>query len=136
MSALKTCQMKQIAVNTIMSSKQRSGLILRSKSQQEMVEAGGRLAQIVGMPRSIGQIFGLLYLSYEPISLSDISCKLSISKASTSTGTRQLLALRAIRKVWVPGERRDYFEAIDEFGELLRGGYKSIIKPRVNSSKI
>ena len=60
---------------------------------------------------------------------------LGISKASASTGTRQLAAWGAIRKVWVPGERRDYYEVVEDLGQLIRGSYNNLIKPRLQSSK-
>ncbi len=108
--------------------------LLKSKAKQEMVEIGGRLAQTFGLPRSTGQIFGLLYFSSEPLSLMNMCHMLGISKASTSTGARQLVAWGAIRKVWVPGDRKDYYQAVEDFGEFLKGSYRSIIKPRIQSS--
>jgi len=108
--------------------------LLSSKAKQEMVEMGGRISQVLGFPRSTGQIFGLLYFSSSPLSMGDICDMLGISKASTSTGTRQLAALGAIRKVWIPGERRDYYEAVDDLVQLFKGSYRTLIKPRVSSS--
>ena len=100
-----------------------------------MVELGGRICQVLGLPRSTGQIFGLLYLSTEPLSLDKLSAMLGISKASASTGTRQLASWGAIRKVWIPGERRDYYEVIEDLGQLIRGSYNNLLKPRIESSK-
>ena len=107
---------------------------LSSKSKQDMVEMGGRISQVLGFPRSTGQIFGLLYFSSDPLSIGDICDMLGISKASTSTGTRQLAALGAVRKVWIPGERRDYYEVVDDLVQLFQESYRTIIKPRVHSS--
>jgi DNA-binding transcriptional regulator GbsR (MarR family) len=106
-----------------------------SKTRREMIEAGGRLCQLLGLPRSTGQIFGLLYLSPRPLSLADLGRMLGISKASASTGTRQLRTWGAIRQVWVPGERRDYFEAVADFGQLVRAGYLEHLKPRLLASQ-
>ena len=106
-----------------------------SKTRREMIEAGGRICQLLGLPRSTGQIFGLLYLSPKPLSLDDMAALLGISKASASIGTRQLASWGAVRQVWVPGERRDYFEAVADFGQLLRGSYSDFIRPRLLSSQ-
>jgi DNA-binding transcriptional regulator GbsR (MarR family) len=100
-----------------------------------MIEAGGRLCQMLGLPRSTGQIYGLLYLSPKALSLDDIVELLSISKGSASTGTRQLIRWRAIRLVWVPGERRDHFDIEADLGNLLRAAYTEFVKPRVASSR-
>ena len=114
---------------------QESSELVQSKAWQEMVEVGGRICQVLGLPRSTGQIFGLLYFSAEPLTLNKMSAMLGISKGSTSTGTRQLAAWGAIRKVWVPGERRDYYEVVEDLGQLIRGSYNNLIKPRIQSSK-
>ncbi len=100
-----------------------------------MIEACARLCQLLSLPRTTGQIYGLLYLSVQPMSLDDMVSLLTISKASASMGARQLVSLGAIRAVWVPGERRDYFEVIDDLSALLRGGYENFLKPRLESSR-
>lgn len=60
---------------------------------------------------------------------------LGISKGSASMGTRQLASWGSIRKVWVPGDRRDYYEVVEDFGQIIRGSYNNLIKPRIQSSK-
>ena len=124
----------QLSFETIPKDQANSELV-QSKAWQEMVEVGGRICQVLGLPRSTGQIFGLLYLSTEPLSLNQMSSMLGISKGSVSTGTRYLAAWGSIRKVWVPGERRDYYEVVEDLGQLMRGSYNNLIKPRIQSSK-
>lgn len=99
-----------------------------------MIEACSRVCQLIGLPRSVGQIYGLLYLSAEPQSLDDMARILGVSKASASTGTRQLMAWGAIRHVWMHGDRKDYFEAIVDFGALIRRSYADFVKPKLLSS--
>ena len=106
-----------------------------AKTRIEFIETAGRLCQMLGLPRSIGQIHGLLYLSPQPLSLDDITDQLGISKASASTGTRQLAAWQAIRQVWVPGDRRDHFEALGDLRELLRALYTNFFKPKFEKSE-
>lgn len=108
---------------------------IRSQAWQDMIEACGRMCQILGLPRSTGQIFGLLYFSSKPLSLDRMAKLLGISKGSASMGTRQLAAWGAVRKVWVRGQRRDYYEAISDLGNLIRGSYNNLIKPRFTSSR-
>ena len=50
-------------------------------------------------------------------------------------GTRQLLALGFIRKVWLQQERKDYFEAVLELGDLIRSAYDSIFKVRAQNAE-
>lgn len=106
-----------------------------SKTRLEMVEVTARLSQRLGLPRSSGQIFGLLYLSSSPLSLDEIAESLGLSKASASTGTRQLLGWHAIRQVWKPGDRKDYYEVQADLGELLRANYIGFFRPKLDASK-
>lgn len=105
------------------------------KARIEFIEAGGRLCQLLGLPRSTGQIYGLLHLSPKPLTLDEIASLLSISKASASTGTRQLISLHAVRQVWVQGDRRDYFESVEDLRLVLRNVYNAFFLPKYEKSK-
>lgn len=52
--------------------------------------------QVFGVPKSVGQIYGLLYASPTPLSFSDIVARLGISKGSASQGLRLLRSLGAV----------------------------------------
>jgi HTH-type transcriptional regulator, glycine betaine synthesis regulator len=106
-----------------------------SQPRLEMIEAAGRLCQLLGWPRSMGQIYGLLYLSPKPLALDEIAGQIGISKGSASTGTRQLASWRAIRQVWVPGDRRDFFVIEEDLAGLIQRGYSDFLKPRLFSSR-
>ena len=112
-----------------------SGKGIESRARVEMVEAAVGLFQLLGLPRSAGQIFGLLYLSDKPLSLDDMVNRLSISKGSASMGARHLANWGAIRQVWVPGDRRDHYEAVDDLSQLLRASYTEFVKPRLDASE-
>lgn len=99
-----------------------------------MIETGGTLFQLLGLPRSTGQIWGLLYISARPLSLDDLVEALSISKASASIGSRHLAAWGAVRRVWVPGDRRDHFELAGDLDEIVRAAYQELVRPKLDSS--
>ncbi len=100
-----------------------------------MVEVAARLCQMMGLPRSVGQIYGLLYLAPRPLGLDDIAESLGISKASVSTGTRHLLSWHAVRQVWKPGDRKDYFEVQADLAEVLRANYSGTFRPQLEKSR-
>ncbi len=56
------------------------------------------IVQIFGVPKSVGQIYGLLYASPIPLSFSDIVERLEISKGSASQGIQLLRSLGAINE--------------------------------------
>ena len=49
--------------------------------------------------------------------------------------TRQLLAHGCIRKVWLQEERKDYFVAVLELGDLIRSAFDSIFKVRAENAE-
>ena len=50
-------------------------------------------------------------------------------------GTRQLLVLGFISKVWLQKERKVHFEAVLELGDLIRSAYDSVFKVRVQNAE-
>jgi DNA-binding transcriptional regulator GbsR (MarR family) len=91
--------------------------------------------KVLGLPRSIGEIYGLLFVSQEPLSLDDLVASLGISKGSASQGLRTLKGLGAIREVQVGTERRTYFEAAMELKRLVGGFIREQIRPHLESGK-
>lgn len=65
--------------------------------QSECVAFFAEVVQVFGVPKSVGQIFGLLYASPAPLSFSDIVERLDISKGSASQGLQLLRSLGAIK---------------------------------------
>ena len=96
----------------------------------ELIEVAGQAAHVLGFPRSVGEIYGLLYLAPNPVSAPDICDALSASKGSVSQGLRQLVALGFVNAVRVHGNRRVHYKAILEVGGVLRQGYEQTIQKR------
>ena len=65
------------------------------------------MVHVFGVPKSVGQIYGLLYASPEPLSFSDIVERLEVSKGSASQGLQLLRSLGAI-KVADPLDDREH----------------------------
>lgn len=86
-----------------------------------MLEGLGQLANYFGFSKVIGQLYGTLMLSPEPLSLDDIVERLSISKASVSMNMRTLEHIGMVRQVWVRGKggRRKYYEAETDYWQIV-----------------
>jgi DNA-binding transcriptional regulator GbsR (MarR family) len=91
--------------------------------------------RVLGLPRSIGEIYGLLFVSQEPLALDDLVAGLGISKGSASQGLRALKGLGAIREVQVGSERRAYFVAAVELKRLVGGFIREQIRPHLESGR-
>ena len=102
----------------------------------EMVEAGGRTAQSFGLSRLFGQIYILLYLSPKPLSLDELATQLVVSKASVSIASRQLESWGAVRRIWVKGDRKDYYEAETNFSNLINGGLLTSLNKKLESARV
>lgn len=83
-----------------------------------MLEGLGKLAEYFGFNQVMGQIYGALILSAEPLSLDDLSLVLEKSKANVSVSIRTLEHLGVVREVWVRGDRRKFYEAESDFWKI------------------
>ena len=92
--------------------------------------------KVLGLPKSIGEIYGLLFVSREPLSLDDLVGSLGISKGSASQGLRALKVLGAIREVQVGTERRAYFVAAVDLKRLVGGFIREQIRPHLESGRV
>ncbi|MDG1671637.1 MAG: hypothetical protein P8H96_12280, partial [Akkermansiaceae bacterium] len=84
--------------------------------------------KILGLPKSIGEIYGLLFISPDPMSLDDLVCRLGISKGSASQGLRTLRELGAVREAEVTSGRRVYYEPDVELKRLVGGFIKEQVR--------
>lgn len=103
--------------------------------EYEVVEFFIRLADMISLPRSYGEIYGCLYISPQPLCMEDLISKLKISKGSTSQGLRALRNIGAIKTVYKVGERRDYYEAECELRKLVGGFLRDQVNPHLDSGK-
>ncbi|GAA5483626.1 GbsR/MarR family transcriptional regulator [Haloferula sargassicola] len=91
--------------------------------------------RVLGLPGSVGEIYGLLFVSREPLSLDDLVQRLGISKGSASQGLRTLKSLGAVRELEVVGVRRTYFEAAAELKPLVGGFIREQVRPHLESGE-
>jgi DNA-binding transcriptional regulator GbsR (MarR family) len=91
--------------------------------------------RVLGLPRSIGEIYGLLFISQEPLALDDLVRRLHISKGSASQGLRLLKSLGAVREVASDSDRRTYYEPAVELKRLVGGFIREQIRPHLDSGK-
>ena len=112
---------------------------LRSETKENHLELESidffvRMMGILGMPRSVGEIYGLLYFSEEPLSMDQIVQKLGMSLGSASQGLKTLRSLKAVRTAYVAGERKDHYQAETEFRRLFSNFLKEEILPHMESA--
>src|SRR5258708_18934467 len=67
-----------------------------------------------------GQIFGFLYLSPGPVSLDELTDELQQSKSNVSVSVRGLVDWQLVRRLRVPGARKDHYEAATDFWRVMQ----------------
>lgn len=90
-------------------------------AEREVLELFVHLGKYLSLPRSVGEIYGLLFATGGQCTLDDLVSRLGISKGSASQGLRMLRGAGAVRAVHRRGDRKDYFEAEADFPALVRG---------------
>jgi DNA-binding transcriptional regulator GbsR (MarR family) len=103
--------------------------------EREVIELFVRMADVLNLPRSMGEIYGLLFISPNPLCLDDCRFRLNISKGSTSQGLKILRSFGAIRTVYIPGDRKDYYVAETSLRKIATGFAAEQIRPHVDSGQ-
>ena len=91
--------------------------------------------KMLGIPKSVAEIYGLLFLSNSPMPLDVIVERLSISKGSVSQGLKLLRGLGGVKVIYVAGDRRDHYVAETELKKLVSGFIRGEVQPRLESGE-
>ena len=78
-----------------------------------------KLCAILGLPKSVGLIYGAVFVSARPIEAGDICKKLKISRGSVSQGLKFLRELGAIRVEGDNGNRAEHFVVEDHLRKAV-----------------
>ena len=88
-------------------------------------------ANSFGLPKSYGQIYGLLFCRDQSLSMDEVMKLLEISKGSASQGLRSLRQLGAISSVFEPGDRKERFVAEIRLRKLVGGFLREQAEPHL-----
>lgn len=99
--------------------------------EEEFIEAVGQLSVSLSINRIVGQLYALLFLSPHPLSLDDMVDKLKISKGNASVNIRELERWGAVRKMWVKGERKNFYEANLDIFKIVTNRLKNGLTERL-----
>jgi DNA-binding transcriptional regulator GbsR (MarR family) len=81
------------------------------ESVLRIADAVGALMESWGFKRNMGRLWTVLYLETRPLPAAEIGDRLSLSSGAVSMLLNEMQEWGAVKKAWVPGERREYFEA-------------------------
>ncbi len=89
-------------------------------------------ANSFGLPKSYGQIYGLLFCRDQPLAMDEVMKLLQISKGSASQGLRALRQLGAVSRVFEPGDRKERFVAEIRLRKLVGGFLREQADPHLD----
>ncbi len=93
----------------------------------------GRLGESIGLNRTTCQMYALLYLEEGPLSLTELSRTLHISKGSASLNIRKLEEWGAVKPVWRKGSTQNYYQANRDLWAVAKKRVKVGLERRLNA---
>ena len=104
-----------------------------SEFELETIDLFIRSVQVLGLPRSIGEIYGFLFAQAQPQPMEVLIRRLNISVGSVSQGLKFLKNIGAVKATLHPGDRREFFIAQTELRKLAIGLIKERIQPHLDN---
>jgi len=99
----------------------------------EFVNYFSEAVKIFSLPKSVGEIYGLLYASSAPLDMDTIIHKLNISKGSVSQGLKILRSVNAVLDV--SEGRKTRYSANIELKALISGIMNQQVAPLMSTTK-
>ena len=89
--------------------------------ESEVIDLFLNAANSFGLPKSYGQIYGLLFCRDQALSMDEVMDLLQISKGSASQGLRALRQFGAVSSSYTHGDRKERFVAEIRLRKLVSG---------------
>lgn len=94
------------------------------RARDEFISVMEKITTSFALPALSGRIFGLLAFTPRPMNLDEIADALQVAKSGVSVNIRMLENFGMVRRVWVKGDRRDYYEADFDLVRLYHDFFK------------
>jgi DNA-binding transcriptional regulator GbsR (MarR family) len=101
--------------------------------ERESIEYFISFVQLLGMPKSVGEIYGLLFVAGEPMPMDGVVSRLQISKGSASGGLALLRELGVVQRVYVEGDRRDHYDTDLNVARFVDVFFRQRLQPRLEN---
>ncbi|MBL8604596.1 MAG: hypothetical protein JNK72_21910 [Myxococcales bacterium] len=89
------------------------------ESELLAADAIGDVIEHWGFRKALGRAWAVLYLAGEPLAACDLQARLQMSAGAASTTLTELQRWGVVKKVWRPGERKEFFEAETDFWRMI-----------------
>jgi DNA-binding transcriptional regulator GbsR (MarR family) len=104
-----------------------------SELEIESIDLFISLIRLLGMPKSVGELYGLLFVSPVALPMEALMDRLQMSKGSASQGLKLLRSFGAVKTVYVAGDRRDHYIAEMDLSHFATNFIKGEVQPHLDS---
>src|ERR1700743_3221073 len=94
----------------------------------------GRLSEFWGFKRNMGRVWTVLYLSPDPLSAEDLRQALQLSSGAVSMTLSELSRWGVVRRVWIQGERKDFYTAEVQLWRMISRVFNEREKSEVTAA--
>jgi DNA-binding transcriptional regulator GbsR (MarR family) len=101
----------------------------------ESIEMFINFLRLLGWPKSVGEIYGLLFVSAQPLAMDDIMVRTGMSLGAASQGLKLLREFGAVRTVYTPGARKDHYVASGELSRFATSYIEEELLPRMRTAQ-
>jgi len=99
----------------------------------EVIDLFISLVRMLGLPKSVGELYGLLFISPEALPMDVLMERLNMSKGAASQGLKLLRSFGAVKTSYVAGDRRDHYLAEFDISRFATGFIKGELQPHLDS---
>jgi DNA-binding transcriptional regulator GbsR (MarR family) len=92
-------------------------------------------ADLLGVPKSVAAIYGIVFASPHALSFADIESRLDISKGSVSQGLKVLREVGAVKEVSAATDKTELFEPDLELRRLVERFIESRLERQLKTGK-
>jgi DNA-binding transcriptional regulator GbsR (MarR family) len=108
-----------------------------SEAVEKFIHSWGEMGSKWGINKTMAQVHALLMASEQPISTDDVMERLRISRGNANTNLRALIDWGIVRRVFVKGERKEYFQSEKDvwsmFCRIARERKKRELEPAIDA---
>ncbi len=103
-----------------------------SAAEAGVSEVIGRLIEFWGFKKNMGRVWAVLYLSPDPLSAEALREALQLSSGAVSMTLSELSRWGVVKKVWVQGERKDFYAAEVQLWKMISRVFNEREKSEIN----
>jgi DNA-binding transcriptional regulator GbsR (MarR family) len=107
----------------------------RAAARERVIESMEQSAEVYGLSRSAGRIYGVLYFSEEPLSIPELVDETGYAKSTISNVTRTLTRVGLIhRRSSEGGGRRVHYTAEREIWFILQDVFQQYVQREIQTT--